>query len=324
MKTFRLFTIISMAMLGIITACKDDSLVLIPEWESGVHGLAEITSSNTDFLYNDPNVGLDLDLQWVSIDGMATVTRIEVFVVFNESYIDIEGNEKIASHGGEDGRSLLVLEGGEVPANRTPVSFSLTQADLYALYQDATFNYGNGEVSVFSNPAKPQRNATQRFMWDDAIKVRWEFTTDDGRVFDRWGVSVCTEFPGANCAVDFGVVCASAIAEPEGDWVIDMVDTYGDGWQGGYIIVKIDGADAQHVFIPDQYENPPAGSGGVPISSLQTTVTVPPTATSLSFEWSDDDYNSECEFTITSPKGNVVADVSNPSAGPIKLNLCLE
>lgn len=319
MKTFKLFIITSVVILGFITSCKDEDLVLVPEWESAVHGLAEITSTNSDFLYNDPAVGLDVDLQWVSIDGRASVTRIEVFVLFNENYIDIEGNPKIAKHGGDEGRSLMVYEGAAVPTNRTPVSFSLTQADLYDLYQDVTFDYGNGEVSVFSNPDKPQRDDTKRFMWDDAIKIRWEFTTEDGRVFDAWGVSVCTEFPGANCAIDFGVVCASEIEEPEGDWVFDMVDTYGDGWQGGYIGVIVDGVEEHQVFLLSQYE-----PGGVPISSGQEIINVPPGTTSLSFEWNNDDYNSECEFKITSPKGNVVADVKTPSAGPIKLNLCLE
>lgn len=324
MKKLKIFLLIGTFVLAFGTSCKDESLVLVPEWETGVHGLAEITSPNVDFLYNDPNVGIDMDLQWVSIDAALTVTRIEVFVLFDESYIDVEGNSKIAKHGGEEGRSYLVLEGGEVPANRTPISFSVTQAELFNLYEDATFDYGDGPVSVFSNPDKPQRDATKHFMWDDALKVRWQFTTDDGRVFDKWGVSVCTEFPGANCAVSFGVACASEISEPAGTWTFDLTDTYGDGWQGGYISVIIDGTESERVFIPSQYDPPPAGSGGIPISSMQVTVDVPATATSLEFEWSPDDYDSECEFTITSPKGNVVADVSNPTAGPIKLNLCLE
>jgi hypothetical protein len=324
MRTFKIFIFATWIIFGFATSCKDEDQELVPVWESAVHGLAEVTSPNVDFLYNDPSVGLDLNLQWVSIDGKASVSRIEVFALFNESYVDVDGNPKVAKHGGDEGMSLRVYEGAEVPGNRTPVSFSVTQADLYALYKDNTFDYGNGTVSVFNNPDKPQRNETQHFMWDDAIKVRWEFTTTDGRVFDAWGISVCTEFPGANCSVDVAVVCASEIAEPAGDWVFDLTDVYGDGWQGGYIKVIIDGVDAQHVFIPTQYEAPPAGSGGIPISSMQTVVTVPATATSLEFEWSDDDYNVEVEFTITSPRGNVVADVSNPTAGPIKLNLCLE
>lgn len=331
MKQIRVYTLVLALLLAIGTSCKDDSIELIPKWESAVHGLAEVTSTNTDFLYNDPSIGLDFDLQWISIDGKASVTRIEVFALFNEEYVDGDGNVKVAKHGGEEGRSFVVYEGSAVPANRTFTSFSLSQAELYALYQDVQFDYdgpakdANGEntgpcvsgckpmVSVFNNPDKPQRDSQKHFMWDDAIKIRWEFTTEDGRLFYEWAPSVCNEFPGANCSLDVGVVCASEIEEPAGDWVIDMVDTYGDGWQGGYISVIIDGEEAQQVGLPNG--GPSAG---------QEIISVPATATSLEFEWSDDDFNVECEFTITSPKGNVVADVVNPTAGPIKLNLCLE
>lgn len=313
MRKLKIWIIASVLLLGAITSCKDDSLVIVPEWESAVHGLAEVTSSNSDFSYNDPSVPLDLDLRWISIDQRASVTRIEVFALFNESYVDVDGNPKVAAHGGDEGKSILVLEGGAVPANRTPVSLSVNQTQLYELYQDATFDYGAGAVSVFENPEKPQRNEEQRFMWDDALKIRWEFTTADGRVFDKWGVSVCTEFPGANCAIDFGVACSASIEEPAGDWVFDMKDTYGDGWQGGFISVVVDGVEFEQVNIPN--------GGG---SALVETVTIPANATSLKFAWSDDDYNSEVVFTIKSPKGNIVANISNPTAGDIKLNLCLE
>lgn len=313
MRKLKIWIIASVLLLGAATSCKDDSLVIVPTWESAVHGLAEVTSTNTDFSYNDPTIDLDMELQWISIDSKATVNRIEVFALFNEAYIDLDGNPKVASHGGEDGKSILVLEGSEVPANRTPFNLSVSQSQLYELYKEATFDYGNGEVSVFENPDKPQRNDEQRFMWDDALQIRWEFTTADGRVFDAWGVSVCTEFPGANCQIDFGVACSATIEEPAGDWIFDMKDTYGDGWQGGYISVVVDGDEFDQVNIPN-------GGGSAKVE----TITIPGSATSLEFVWSDDDYNSEVVFTIKSPKGNIVANVSNPSAGKIKLNLCLE
>lgn len=300
-------------MFAAATSCKDDSIELIPEWETGVHGLAEITSANTDFLYVDPTAPVDIDLQWISIDSKNTVTRIEVFILFNENYTDVDGNPAVAAHGGATGRSFQVFEGSAVPANRQPLSLSISQAAVYALYQDATFNYGNGSVSVFTNPANPNRDATNRFMWDDDLRVRWEFTTDDGRVFEKWGVSVCTEFPGANCQVDFGVVCATDPPNPVGTWTFNLTDTYGDGWQGGYLGVVVDGAEVAQIRIPNG-----GGSSGL------ETYTVAPGASLLEFVWHLDTWQSEVEFTITSPSGNVVADVAAPPAGKLKLNLCLE
>jgi len=319
MKSIKIYLVLAIVSLGVITSCKDESLQVVPEWESAVHGFADVTSTNSDLLYNDPATDVDIDLKWISIDGKLTVTKIEVFALFNENYIDQDDNPKVAAHGGDDGILLTSFEGSAVPANRTAVSFSVSQDDLFDLYKDATFDYdGDGpkpEVNVFTNPDKPQRNATQHFMWDDKIKIRWELTTSDGRVFKAWGVSVCTEFPGANCAVDLSVVCATEIAPAgaPGNWVFDMQDTYGDGWQGGYISVVIDGTEAHQVKIPN--------GGG---SSGQTIIAVPPGTQTLKFVWSNDDYNSECVFKITSPKGNVVASVATPSPGPIKLDLCLE
>jgi len=319
MKNNKINGLLLAAVFGAVLSCKDDSLELIPEWESAVHGLASISSTNADFLYNSPATPISVDLQWISIDQKASVTKIEVFVKFDENYIDKDGNPAVASHGGADGRSFKVYEGSAVPANRTKVNFSLSQAELYTLYSNATYNYGNGTVSVFNNPANPARDATHRFMWDDDLSIKWVFTSDDGRVFEKWGVSVCTEFPGANCSVDFTVVCASSIQNPQGTWKFDMVDHYGDGWQGGFIGVYVDNVKVEEINIPSQYD-----PGGVPASSRHEEWTFPVTGAKLEFRWSADDYDVECAFTITSPKGNIIADFDNPPAGVLKLDLCLE
>jgi hypothetical protein len=130
MKSINKYLVLMIASLGIITACKDESLVIVPVWESAVHGFAKVTSTNNSFLYNDPNVDIDLDLKWVSIDGKLAVTNIEVYALFDESYIDVDGNPKIASHGGDDGKLLTSFSGGSVPANRVNASFSVSQDAL--------------------------------------------------------------------------------------------------------------------------------------------------------------------------------------------------
>jgi hypothetical protein len=314
MKIIKKYLVLMIVSFGIITACKDESLQVVPVWESAVHGFGAVTSSNSDFLYNDPAVDVDMDLKWISIDGKQKVTKIDVYALFDESYVDVDGNPKIASHGGDDGKLINTYSGATVPANRTAVSFSVSQASLYELYKDAVYDYGNGEVSVFDNPDKPQRNDTQRFMWDDAITVRWELTTEDGRVFKKWGPSVCTEFPGANCQIGLGVVCASDITNPGangGLYVINMTDTYGDGWNGAAIKVIIDGVATEYTLDD--------GAAGV------TNVQVAPTATTIKFEFVSGDWDSEVIYTIKSPKGNTIAKAGpSPAEGPIKLDLCLE
>ena len=139
MRKLKIWISASVMLLGAITSCKDDSLVIVPEWESAVHGLAEITSTNTDFSYNDPTVDLDLDLQWISIDSKVNVTRIEVFALFNEAYVDVDGNPKVAAHGGTTGKSILVLEGSEVPANRTSTQLFCDSGCIVRIVQRRDF-----------------------------------------------------------------------------------------------------------------------------------------------------------------------------------------
>ncbi len=215
MKPIKIFTLILAGVLGLVTSCKDDSLVLVPKWESAVHGFGSFApQSPQNFVYKDPTVGLDVLLRWVSIDEANTVTKIDIYVLFDEPYTDRDGNPSIAQIGGKKGLLLTTLEGSAVPANRTDLTINFSQDAIYQLYKSETFDYDqNGEKTpVFANPAKPARTAASPFVQGDAFKVRWTFTTADGRVFNEWAASVCTEFPGANCAVRWGVICTSNLA----------------------------------------------------------------------------------------------------------------
>jgi hypothetical protein len=315
MKTIKYLSLALLAALAFVTSCKDDR-ELIPEWETGINGEGTITSAAKDFKRGEPSIPLDFDLKWISVDGRATVTKIEVYVVFKENYTDSEGNPAVANHGGSEGRLLTSFEGAEVPPNRAPVTFSVTQPTLYSLYQDATYDYGDGKgpVSVFEDPFNPTRDAINRFVPEDKLTVVWRFTADDGRVFKAWSPSVCTEFPGSNCSVDFGVVCAEEISDPGangGVYTISMTDTYGDGWNGAAIRVIIDDEPTDYTLL--------VGSSGT------TNVTVPPDATTLTFEFVSGTFDSEVIFSIKSPKGNVIASGGpSPAPGQLKLNLCKE
>ncbi len=200
------------ALLLPVYSCRDESLYPIPEYETAVHGFARIKQgSATTFFFGENTGKIDMELQWVSIDQKNTVTKIEVFINFRESYLDQEGNPRVANHGT---KKLLTIEGSNVPANRTFTGFSVTAEQIYNLYRDAQFNYGdgNGSVPVFNNTFKPDRTPNSRFTPDDTFTVTWAFTTADGRYFDSWSDSVCSEFPGANCQIRWGVVCVSDLA----------------------------------------------------------------------------------------------------------------
>ncbi len=203
---------LAVAMLMPFSSCKDEDLNPVLEPETAVHGLGELQAGSiANFKFGDNNSTINAQLQWISIDRLNTVTKIDLFVEWQEAYIDDEGNPQIANHGT---KKIKVIEGGAVPANRTNVAFSVSAKDLFEVFKDAKFDYGDGKgiVSVFNNTFKPDRSASAYFIPDDSFTLTWAFTTADGRYFDSWSDSVCSEFPGANCDIKWGVVCESNIA----------------------------------------------------------------------------------------------------------------
>lgn len=212
MKLFKILFYSALVVLVTATACEDDK-ELVPEWESAINGFGQLPNSSA-FIFNDPDVGVDVALRWISIDSKASVEKIDVYVLFDEPYVDKDGNPAIAAHGGEEGVLLESYSGSNVPANRQDLTFSVLQSDIFELYSDASFDYdGDGVATpVFENPDKPERDDVNRVLPGDAITVRWEFTAADGRVFKSWSPSVCTEFPGSNCLLSFTSVCVSDLA----------------------------------------------------------------------------------------------------------------
>lgn len=230
MKHLRIYSLVVLAIMAFITSCEDEDIVLVPEWETGVHGLASFApGSPTNFVFQDATTSLDINLKWVSIDSKNSVTKIDMYVMFDEPFVDKDGNPVVANHAiqedGTNGVLFTSFSGSAVPANRVNTKVTLTQPALYNLFKDATYDYDGDDSTaptpVFNNPDVPTRSAANPFVKGDAFTVRWEFTTEDGRKFNKWGVSVCTEFPGANCLVSWGVICASDLAG-----TYDVVSTF--------------------------------------------------------------------------------------------------
>ena len=216
---------VASTMFILISCQKYEDLSPIPEWETGVHGYAKFASgSPQDFVFTQDEAPT-INFQWVSIDSKNTVTKIQFFVLFNDSYTHPDGTRRTARIGGTSGRLLKTIEGSDVPANRTNLSLAITQADLYEVYNDAMFDYGTGTaVKVFESDADNNalRSPAGWFIPGDAFSLRWELTTADGRVFKQWSNGICSEYEtyhgaqlndgGFNCSVDFAIKCESDIA----------------------------------------------------------------------------------------------------------------
>ncbi len=146
----------------------------------------------------------------------------------------------------------------------------------------------------------------------------------DGRSFSKenTGDSVSGELFFSSPMVYTGLVVCVLDSPPTGDWVIDMEDSYGDGWQGSAVVMSIDGVET-NVEMLDFW------TAGLPYSNIfvadSQTINVPSSTSTLTFSWIAGDYPGECSFKIYAPSGNLVAEGGpGPLVGEIQLNLCNE
>ncbi|WP_051638156.1 hypothetical protein [Maribacter sp. Hel_I_7] len=144
----------------------------------------------------------------------------------------------------------------------------------------------------------------------DAIQYRLILTLTDGRTFtndDSTGTITGSFF---NAPYFYGPVIKCIPPAPvPGEYTIDLVDSYGDGWNGASIDVVIDG-EASSYTIPD-------GSAGT------LTFTVPEGATEFTLEFVSGAFDSEVTYEITAPTGETaISDGPSPAVGPITLNIC--
>ena len=134
----------------------------------------------------------------------------------------------------------------------------------------------------------------------------------DGRTFssDDVGDGIQGSYYASPLSYNAGIQCVPDVPF-SGDYKIDMQDSYGDGWNGAYISVVIDGVETK-VTLDD-------GDSG------SQTVNVPAETETLEFIFNSGDWDSEVTFQIYTPSGNLGIDAGpNPVVGVFGLNLCNE
>ncbi|RDY59371.1 hypothetical protein [Flagellimonas nanhaiensis] len=135
-----------------------------------------------------------------------------------------------------------------------------------------------------------------------------------------------------NSPLDYSSTIVCILSEvPAGDWVVEMEDSYPDGWQtstengGPGITVTLNTGDVFEVGLCSPFEQPSYDCTSE-LGSGSATVTIPPGITSADWYFPGDIYG-EISYRIYAPSGNLVASytASGPAqGGPISLNLCEE
>ena len=146
--------------------------------------------------------------------------------------------------------------------------------------------------------------SSSQYTGGDVINIRLQLNLTDGRSFSTENVtgSMTGSYFKSPYGYSMVIKCIPLTAVP-GIYTFVMADSYGDGWQGGRIKATVDGVSTFYGMY-SQYDAVGAGQnvGLEPYvgntSSGKSTLTIPSGASSMSFEWISDNYNSECSYTI--------------------------
>ncbi|MAD11333.1 MAG: hypothetical protein CMC04_01250 [Flavobacteriaceae bacterium] len=154
--------------------------------------------------------------------------------------------------------------------------------------------------------------SSSQYTGGDVINIRLQLNLTDGRSYTAKDAasSLTGSYFKSPYIYNMTIKCipTGAVA---GDYTIDMIDSWGDGWNGASITVTIDGV-SQTVGLP-------SGANG------SQTVTVPAGATSMSFAYVSGDWDSEVTYSITFNNGGadqVAISETNPGAGVKVLSVC--
>ncbi|SDG41917.1 hypothetical protein [Psychroflexus sediminis] len=145
----------------------------------------------------------------------------------------------------------------------------------------------------------------------DRINVRLELVMNDGRVFTSTNVNNVVSggaFYRSPFQYNVNFVCP-ADTPASGTWTIEMQDSYGDGWNGGELIVSIDGNETSYTMDDG--------------TSKTINFDVPSSAGTISIVYASGSWDSEVTFQVFASNGNAIIEAGpNPPAGIELINYC--
>ncbi len=153
---------------------------------------------------------------------------------------------------------------------------------------------------------------SSQYTGGDVINIRLQLNLTDGRSYTAKDAasSLTGSYFKSPYIYNMTIKCipTGAVA---GDYTINMIDSWGDGWNGASVTVTIDGV-SQTVGLP-------SGATG------SQTITVPASATSMSFAYVSGAWDSEVSYDIIFNNGGAdqtaIAE-TNPGAGVKVLSVC--
>ncbi|MBO0590428.1 hypothetical protein I2486_03320 [Cellulophaga sp. E16_2] len=139
----------------------------------------------------------------------------------------------------------------------------------------------------------------------DEFQIRYELITQDGRIIttDESGTEYFDLIPTTEC------IQLNRDAPVAGEYTIEFEDLFGDGWDGAFITVEIDGASQDYTL--------ETGSSG------ETKFTVPEGTSTLILTYNSGSFEEEHQYVILDPNENsAFSDGPEPNIGIIPIKIC--
>ncbi len=289
MKNLRLY--IALALVALVASCSEDDKVTVGVQETVARGavLRTVSFESTTFNVFDPASIFGVTIEEQDLEDGDLLSNIEIYVGFvdnTDSNGTTSATETLVS-------TVAASEFTSGPNGLPRTSFSVSLGDALSA------------LGVANTPA----NVTG----GDQINIRLVVNLTDGRSFtdvDATGNVSGGSFFSSPYAYRAGINCIPT-SPVTGDYTLTMDDSYGDGWDGAFITVTIDGTSTDYT-----------------VSTAQATtntevITVPGGTTELVWTYTPGNFEGEHSYELEAPTGETAAaDGPGPTPGEIVLNIC--
>ncbi|MDG2194454.1 MAG: hypothetical protein P8K77_06330 [Polaribacter sp.] len=285
--------ILTISMIG----CSEPDNAIYDVFDGVSHGAALRTLDRVSMNFNifDLNSTFEIVVEEQDEENGKLLSKVNVYIKYSDN-----------TPGGADNSKSDVLA-SSIPAS----AFTTSANGLPSTTVKVTFSEALAALGLTPG----------QYAGGDVVTFRLEVVLTDGRTFSAADTSGSLQgsYFSSPYAYNAGILCIPT-SPITGDYVINMQDSYGDGWQGSKVVCTIDGV-ANEAFLADYWS-----TGLGPFLTGTQTITIPAGASTVEWSFSAGDWPSEVTFQIIGPNsGNIIGDFGpSPAAGPIALNLCDE
>ncbi len=290
---YKFFTALALTSL-MFTSCDEGDAVVDDVTDGTERGAilrtVNVTSNELPIGVADGFFGVQLEIQ--DSENGSLVDNIEVYASFNDLTPD-NGGPGSTDESLVETLSTAGFEIGE---------FGLPRFDYQVTLPQLLSATGVAEADIDGG---------------DQFRVRFELVLNDGRrySFAQNSGTLTGSYFSSPFLYSATIVCPPA-APASGDWVFEMTDAYGDGWNGASLLVTLDGVETN--ILVDEAE----GGGST------ENFPVPAGSEVISIQFVSGAWDGEIAFTVTSANGNVILTQeaysdANAPAGVELINYCV-